>query len=220
MDIIVGDDYSGKSDFKPVPSGTHLARCYRVVDLGTQRGEWNGEVKYTRKIMVQFEIHGEDENDQPIVTEKGEPMTISKNYNKFFSDKSTLRRDMQTWRGRPFTDDEARRFSMKNILGVWAMVSVVTGPGRNGNIYANIQSINPVPSAIKKAGLPEPFNPISIFSLENPDMEVFETLGKKTKEKIINSPEWKSRVEGKSEPKPESSHKKGSFEDMADDIQF
>lgn len=28
---------SGGKDFVPVPPGLHLARCYRIIDLGTQR---------------------------------------------------------------------------------------------------------------------------------------------------------------------------------------
>jgi hypothetical protein len=35
MSFIVENTSTG-GDFTPVPAGLHLARCYRIVDLGTQ----------------------------------------------------------------------------------------------------------------------------------------------------------------------------------------
>ena len=65
---------SGGGTFTPVPQGMHLARCYRVVDLGTQKSEYLGTIKFLPKVMLQFEVHGEDEAGQKIVTAKGEPI--------------------------------------------------------------------------------------------------------------------------------------------------
>ena len=62
-------------EFKLVPQGTHLARCYRIIDLGTQQTEWQGQEKFLRKIMVAWEIYGEDETGQPIKTDEGEPIS-------------------------------------------------------------------------------------------------------------------------------------------------
>ena len=49
------------SNFKPVPAGMHLARCYKIIDLGTQKSEYKGDVKLLSKVMIQFEVHGEAE---------------------------------------------------------------------------------------------------------------------------------------------------------------
>jgi hypothetical protein len=35
--------------FESTPVGSHLARCYRIVDLGTQKSEYQGQVKYLHK---------------------------------------------------------------------------------------------------------------------------------------------------------------------------
>ena len=48
-------------DFKPVPAGLHLARCYRIIDLGTQRSEYDGQENHQRKIMLGWELHGKDD---------------------------------------------------------------------------------------------------------------------------------------------------------------
>jgi len=78
------------SKFKPVPPGMHLARCYRIIDLGTQKKVWQGAESFKRQIMMQFEIHGEDDAGNPIITEKGDPMSIGKNYTLSLHEKARL----------------------------------------------------------------------------------------------------------------------------------
>jgi len=203
-------------DFVPVPVGMHLARCYRVVDLGTQKSEYMGKEKLLPKVMLQFEVHGDDEAGKPIVTVKGEPMTISKNFTNSLAEKATLRIDLVRWRGRDFTQAELNGFELKNVLGAWAMITVATSIGRDGKEYTNISSINPVPSAIKSAGLPEGFNKIGVFWIEEPDMAMFETFSDGLKKKIMGSPEWKPS--GASAPT--TAAPKSGLEDMDDDIPF
>jgi hypothetical protein len=43
--------------FRPVPAGMHLARCYRVIDLGSQKSDWKGQTKISPKVMLQWEVH-------------------------------------------------------------------------------------------------------------------------------------------------------------------
>lgn len=219
---LVAKDSGGEGSFTPVPPGMHLARCYRVVDLGTQKTEWQGQVKHLQKIMIQFEVHGEDDQGKPLVTSKGEPMSISKNYTLSLAEKATLRKDLQTWRGRDFTADELRGFELKNILGHWAMLSVAKSMGNNGKEYTNIMSVNPVPAAIKKAGLPEGVNTPALFSIEDPDMELFETFSKGLKEKITATPEWSARqgTEYARNETASGSSQGSGFDDMDDDIPF
>ena len=187
---------SSEGGFIPVPPGLHLARCYQIIDFGTQKGEFQGAPKYQPKIRLQFEVHGEDEQGNPMVTSKGEPMTIGKNYTASLSEKATLRAHLRSWRGRDFTPEELRSFELKNILGVFAMISVSRGLGKDGKEYTNIEAIMPVPANIKKAGLPEGHNPTAFFDLDNPDMALFETFGESTKNKIKSSPEWQERQGG------------------------
>ena len=212
---------SGGGSFTPVAPGMHLARCYRIVDLGTQKSEYQGQVKHLQKVMIQFEVHGEDDNGNPLVTAKGEPMSISKNFTLSLAEKATLRKDLQAWRGRDFTTDELRGFELKNVLGAWAMITAAKSTGNNGKEYTNIISINPVPVAIKKAGLPEGFNKLAMFVIENPDMELFETFGNGLKEKIQGSPEWRARNGGQEQTPARKPTNTGSgFDDMDDDIPF
>ena len=211
----------GESNFTPVPPGMHLARCYRVVDLGTQQSEYLGTIKHLPKVMLQFEVHGEDEAGKPIVTAKNEPMTISKNFTLSLAEKATLRKDLQTWRGREFTPEELRGFELKNVLGAWAMISVIKTTGNNGKEYTNIAAIMQVPPQVKKAGLPEGHNKLGIFSIEEPDMEMFGTFSDGLKAKIEGSPEWKARAGQRYAKEQNDSANSGSgFDDLDDDIPF
>ena len=202
-----------ESGFKPVPEGTHLARCYRIVDLGTQESTYLGQVKTQRKVMLQFECHGQDENGFELVTRDGEPMSISKNYTLSIGEKARLRQDLESWRGKAFTREELNGFELKNLLGVWAMISVIKTPGENGKEYANINAITPVPVVVKKNGLPPHYNEAKIFSIDDPDMELFGTFSDYLKGKIEGSPEWRVRKK----PKPVAY---ASAEELDEDIPF
>jgi hypothetical protein len=197
----------------------HLARCYRVIDLGTQKSEYQGQIKHLPKVMIQFEVHSEDDAGNALVTAKGEPMSISKNFTLSLAEKATLRKDLVSWRGREFTKEELDGFELKNILGAWAMLSVAKSTGNNGKEYTNIMSINPVPPAIKKAGMPESHNQASTFSIDEPDLEMFATFSDNLRAKIEGSPEWQART-GKQPVKPQSAPKGSGFDDMGDDIPF
>lgn len=210
----------GNSNFIPVPTGMHLARCYRIVDLGTQKSEYMGNVKQLHKMMLQFEVHGEDAEGNPTNTAKGDPMTVSKNFTVTLAEKSTLRKDLQSWRGRDFTPEELRGFELKNVLGQWAMITVVETEN-NGNTYTNISNINPVPAAIKKNGLPEGKNELKIFSIDEPDMELFESFSDNLKNKIRQSPEWE-RLHGgpTTQTSTSNSAPPANFDNMEDDLPF
>ena len=210
---------SGGGSFTPVSPGMHLARCYRIVDMGTQKTEFQGQAKHLQKVMLQFEVHGEDDNGKPLVTAKGEPMSISKNFTLSLAEKATMRKDLQAWRGRDFTPEELRGFELKNVLGAWAMITASKALGNNGKEYTNIVSINPVPVAIKRGGMPEGFNKLAMFVISNPDMELFETFGNGLKEKITSSPEWRARSPAQN-PQPAPGSMGSGFDDMDDDCPF
>lgn len=217
MSFIVED--TGTS-FTPVPAGMHLARCYRIVDLGTQKTEFEGNVSFKRKLKIVWEIHGEDDEGKPIVTDKGEPMIITKDYTMSWGDKATLRKDLQSWRGKDFTEDEQKRFDLKNVLDKWCMVNVAHKPKKTGaGVYANVVAVTPVPNAIKNA-LPKGHNKCGLFMISEPDMEMFESFGKYLKETIQAAPEWKAVTGRTSTASPEGEAPKGSFDDMESDIPF
>jgi len=203
-------------DFERCPSGMHLARCYRIIDLGTQKSEYMGQVKYLHKVMLGWEIHGSNDAGEPLKMKDGRPFAIFKNYTLSWSEKANLRLDLQSWRGKQFSQDELRRFDLKTILGVWCMLNIIDRVGTDGKTYTNVNGITPVPSVIKQAGLPAPVNKNELFNIGDPDMAMFDTFSENLKKKISSSPEWQRR----NAPQTNAPAPAASYPDQDDDIPF
>jgi hypothetical protein len=197
MSFFVED--SGGS-FERCPSGMHLARCYRIIDLGTQKSEYMGQVKYLHKISLGWEIHGTDDNGKPLRMKDNRPFAIFKNYTLSWSEKANLRLDLQSWRGKPFSQEEMRRFDLKNVLGAWCMINVIERTGQDNKTYTNVNGVTPVPAMIKQNGLPAAVNKNELFNIAEPDMELFNSFSDHLKKKIEASPEWQKRKHSEPEP--------------------
>jgi len=187
MSFIVENTFQ---EFERVNPGLHLARCYRVIDLGTQKTNYKGQMKMTRQVMISWEILGSDDTGQPIRMKDGRPFMISRNFTLSWAESSNLRASLQSWRGRPFSQEERRRFDLKNILGAWCMLNVIEKTAEGDKTYSRVENITPVPGMIKQAGLPQPVNEAQMFTLQSPDWGVFEKLGQGIKNKIMASPEY------------------------------
>lgn len=181
-----------KGDFKLAPAGNHLARCYRVIDLGTQKTTWQGVEKAAKKVQIVWELHGEDADGNPLNTDDGRPLSVQRRFTPSLGAKAKLREILVSWRGRPFTPDELEGFKLQSILGAWCMLTL-THETRNEKTYVNVSSVTSVPSTIKKMGMPEPYNENVWFDIDEPDMEVFDSFPDYLKEVIQDSPEWKMR---------------------------
>jgi hypothetical protein len=190
MSLIVSET---KGDFKLAPAGNHLARCYRVIDLGTQKTAWQGVEKAAKKVQIVWELHGEDSEGNPLNTDDGRPLSVQRRFTPSLGAKAKLREILVSWRGRPFTPEELEGFKLQNILGAWCMLTL-THEARNEKTYVNISSVTSVPSTIKKIGMPEPYNDNVWFDIDEPDMAVFNSFPDYLKEVIQNSPEWKMRT--------------------------
>ena len=206
-------------DFERCPAGMHLARCYRIIDLGTQKTEYMGTSKFLHKVRFSWEIHGTDDDNKPILMKDNRPFSVNKDYTLSWSEKANLRLDLQSWRGKPFSPEEMQRFDLKNVLGVWCMLNVIERPAKTGDkIFTNVDSVAPVPSIIKKNGFPEAVNENIIFNLKDCDLDIFNKFPDYLKQKIMLSPEWQ-KLSVTAENKP-SNKPAPPQEDEDDDIPF
>jgi len=196
MGFIARDSGDG-GNFRRVPAGAYIGRCYSLIDLGTQLSTGQYGEKLQHKLRIGFELFGEDEDGRPLTVEidgREVPLTISKSYTMSLHEKSSLRRDLASWRGRDFSEDEARGFDISKLVGAYAMVNVTTSE-TNGKTYSNIAGLTPLPGALRNAK-PAPVHDAVLFDLDAPDMRVFSTFHEKLQEAIRKSPEW-AKVAGK-----------------------
>ena len=168
---------SGGGDFKKVPPGVYIGRCFSLVDLGTQHTSGQFGDKLQHKIRIAWELFGEDEQGNPLTVEvegKTMPMTINKSYTVSLHEKAGLRKDLAAWRGKDFTDEEAKAFDVSKLIGAYCMVNATTSE-TNGKTYTNVAGLTPLPGALKNAK-PAPVHDNIIFDLDKPDTKVFNTF--------------------------------------------
>lgn len=184
-------------NFAPTPAGNFIGRCFGLIDLGTQTNETGDFVgKSNHKIKVEFELFGEDGEGNPMTIDvdgKAMPMVISKDYTLSMHEKSTLRKELGSWRGKAFLDDdEAVAFDITKLVGAYAMVNIAHKTNAKGKTYANIANLSPLPSALKNAK-PAAVHQNRIFNLDEPDMDMFDTFYEYLQETIRKAPEWKNK---------------------------
>ena len=94
------------------------------------------------------------------------------------NEKAVLRKHLEGWRGKSFTDADAEQFDIAKILGKACMLSVIENE-KGGKTYSNIAGIGKVPK-----GIPEPVaeNPLLYFAPD--DESQFDQLPKWLQEKI------------------------------------
>lgn len=186
---------NGGGDFRRVPPGVYVSRCYSLIDLGTQRIEYQGDVKMQHKILVRWELFGEDDAGVPLTVDvngREMPMTISKRYTMSMNDKARLRADLVSWRGRDFTEEEERGFDISKLVGAYCMLNISQSES-NGKVYSNVSAITPLPTALKKSK-PAPVHDDVLFDIDDPDMGVFATFHERLQETIKSAAEWQETI--------------------------
>ena len=109
----------GAGSFELAPAGTHIARCYSIIDLGSQVSEYQGEKKTARKVLLRWELLGDDRMAD------GRPFIVAKRYTASLHEKAQLRKDLAGWRGRDFTPEELKGFELQKVLGHHCMINVI-----------------------------------------------------------------------------------------------
>ena len=180
---------SGNKEFQQLTPGTHLARCYSIVDLGVQRGEYQGSPTVRNQIVVRWEVPGETIE----IDGEAKPLTISRFYTNSLNEKSTLRHDLVAWRGREFTAEELMKFDLENILGKACLLTVAHNDKGKARVLA-------VSGLAKGMTCPPQYNPSEVFWLDEWDQAKFDALPEGFQRIIKESDEYKARVAGKQSP--------------------
>lgn len=169
--------------FEKCPEGNHLAVCYEVIDLGTQESNWDGEIKRQHKIWIGWETASEQMED-------GRPYVIGRRYTFSSHEKSTLRKDLESWRGKKFSDEDIAKFDLKNLIGAACFLNVVHST-KGDRTYANISTVAALP---KGTTAPELVNSKIFLSLDSDEYEpeMMNLVSDRMAETIKASPEWQA----------------------------
>lgn len=197
------------------PAGNHIARCYQMIEIGTVTEVIMNKSQTLRKVRIGWELPLETKEFKDGEGEK--PFVISKEYTLSMHEKSNLRKDLKSWRGRDFTEDEAKSFDITKLLGVPCMINIIHTPSKDGSrMYSNIAGVTPIPKGVK---CPAQFNDTLELSYDSFDEIVFDNLPDFIKNKM------KTSVEYAAFKKPESNHTTETYhqevyEEVVDDLPF
>lgn len=188
MSFIIKEE--GGSRIPPVAEGSYPAVCVGLVDLGLQEQEFEGRKKVSRQVTIIWELVGET-----IETSEGTlPRTINKTYTASLHERSGLRKDLKSWRGREFTAEELKGFDLQNILGAPCLLQIVHKNTANGT-YANIAAIMSLPKGMPR---PVPTTVPTLFDIDADNAESeFANLPEWLQKKVVDSPTWAERTAGK-----------------------
>jgi hypothetical protein len=156
-----------------IPAGNYVARCYQMIEIGTVAEIVMGKSSTLHKVRIGWEL---PEELRVFDDKKGEqPLVISTESTLSMHEKSNLRKELKSWRGKDFTEEEAKCFDITKLLGVPCMLNIIHKPGVSdpSKIYERIAGITPLPKTLKA---PAAILPIFCLSYDNFDFDLFEKL--------------------------------------------
>jgi len=169
-----------------IPAGNYIARCYQMIEIGTVKETILGKEKIIPKVRIGWELPTEikvfkDENGE-------QPCVISKEYTLSMAEKANLRIALKSWRGKDFTEEEAKSFDITKLLGVPCMINIIHKTSKDGlKVYEEISGITPIPKGIE---CPPQYNKTLLLSYDSFDVEVFNKLPDFIRNKMTGSLEY------------------------------
>ena len=188
---------------KLIPADNHLARCCRMIMVGTVDEDFQGKKKHLEKVRIQWEL------PDIIISKEGEEdkvATIEVEYTLSMDSKANLRRDINGWRGLALTEKEANAFDITVLLGKCCLLNVIHQNGKGDNsekVYEKVASVAALPKVGgKPMPVPEAVNKPRFFNYgKNFDNVFLEALPDFIKTKMKGSDEYKWLVQAGKIPK-------------------
>ena len=155
----------GSGGIQP-PTGTNIAICYGVVDVGFQETKFG----IKEKIYLLFELPNAKLED-------GRPMGTNKMYTASMHPESNLRIDLESWFGKKFpNDDAAENFDLSKVAGFSCQLSMI-----ESGSYVNVEGIMGLPQGMQA---PPRHNEIVIYSMEAHSKADYDRLPEWLRKKI------------------------------------
>ena len=167
-----------KPKVPPVEAGVYMAVCVGFIDLGEQYSE--KFKNYSNKGMYVWELPGETIE----IDGEQKPRQLSKEFTLSGSNKSNLRKFIESWNGKSYGDDEFMDFDLFDQVGKPCQLNVVLNESKE---YANVDNLMPIPR-----GFPAPTTDAEQirWDMDRWDDAVFEKLPEWIQEKIKKSTQF------------------------------
>src|SRR4029453_9535771 len=129
-----------QKSYTQAPEGLHTACCVDVVNLGIVAGAYGAK----HKVRLVWQLEAVDE-------EHGRRYDVARVYTLSLHERAALRKDLESWRGRKFTETELTGgFDLEKLVGVNAQVQIVQTLSDDGTLYANVSTVVPAVKGVPK----------------------------------------------------------------------
>jgi hypothetical protein len=182
---------NGSAQRELIEPGNYVARCYKMIQIGTVKETINGTDKMLHKVRIGWElptelrVFKEENGEQPVV--------IDKEYTLSMSEKSNLRQMLKSWRGKDFTEEEAKAFDITVLLGKPCLINIIHKPSKT-DPARHYEEISGITTIVKGMTVPPAIHLEEVLSFDNFNHELFESLPDFIKDKIKSSEEYKEMM--------------------------
>ena len=128
-----------RKEYTLAPEGLHQVVACDVVDLGVVETTFGPK----QKLRIVFQTESED-------PETKQRYMLFATFNANLHPKGNLRKLLESWRGRRFTEQELAGFDIEALVGANGQAQVVHEIGNNGTEYANITAMVPLSKTMPK----------------------------------------------------------------------
>lgn len=168
------------------PAGTHMARCFSLIQIGSIKTEWAGEEKWLEKVRLGFELPTELHVFKE--GEEAKPFTVSREFSLSMGDKSNLYPIVRGIVG-DIPEDVRHTFDVEELVGKTCLLTITHEESKNGK-YALITTATPL---VKGMTVPEAINVQRILTYEKWDKDYFNSLPDFMKDKMKGSIQYKEK---------------------------
>ena len=137
------------STFIPHEAGQFAALCVDVIDLGDKVEQYEGKPqKLSQKAALVFRTNHKN-------PETGDIIDVVKEFTVSMYETANLRKFLEAWRNKAFTDDEVEAGApLHKLCGVAALIQVENKKSGGGRYYANINAVQKLPP-VMQPGCPD-----------------------------------------------------------------
>ena len=187
-----------KKEYKLIPAGTHVANCYKFMNMGKRFQMFEGKKKEFPDTLVNFtfEVPGETDvftykKDDGSTEEVEKPLVLSREFTLSMGSKSNLRPFVEGMIGVTLKDEEAYSFDLESLVGKTCLITVVhKASKKTGQMYANITGTSPL---MKGMVPPTQVNKSQIFNINDCTEQEVDELPTFLRDKVVVSDEYRAR---------------------------
>lgn len=125
------------------PDGQFVAQCVDCINVGEKVEEYNGSKEVLQKCVLVFRT-GE------LNPETGESLDISKEFTVSMGEKANLRKFLEMWRGKQYTNEQVKEgVPLHKLTGNYGLITVAHKVSGKGNLYAIIAACVGIPKQLE-----------------------------------------------------------------------